>query len=66
MAKPLSDMTLEELWELFPIILTEHDEAWTKWYAEEEKRLAGILHFYIDELGMEFWSARLFKKISKK
>jgi len=22
-----------------------------------------ILHFYIDEMGMEFWSARLFKKI---
>lgn len=22
-----------------------------------------ILHFYIDELGMEFWSARLFKKL---
>ena len=43
MAKPLSDMTLEELWEMFPIILTEHKEAWAKWYAEEEKRLAGIL-----------------------
>lgn len=23
----------------------------------------GILHFYLEELGMEFWSARLFKKI---
>lgn len=22
-----------------------------------------ILHFYIDELGMEFWSARLYKKL---
>ena len=22
-----------------------------------------ILHFYLDELGMEFWSARLFKKL---
>ncbi len=22
-----------------------------------------ILHFYIDEIGMDFWSARLFKKI---
>ena len=21
-----------------------------------------ILHFYLDELGMDFWSARLFKK----
>lgn len=42
MGKPLSTMTLEELWELFPIILTEHNEIWTKWYAEEERRLAGI------------------------
>ncbi len=23
-----------------------------------------ILHFYIDEVGMDFWSARLFKKLS--
>lgn len=43
MGKPLSDMTLEELWELFPIILTEHNESWNKWYAEEERRLLGIL-----------------------
>lgn len=27
------------------------------------KNYCAILHFYIDELGMEFWSARLFKKI---
>lgn len=26
------------------------------------KNYRAILHFYIDELGMEFWSARLFKK----
>ena len=23
-----------------------------------------IFHFYLDELGMEFWSARLFKRIN--
>lgn len=28
MPKKLSDMTLEELWQLFPIILTEHKEEW--------------------------------------
>ena len=39
----LSDMTLEELWELFPIFLTEHKDIWDTWYAEEQKRLAGIL-----------------------
>ena len=27
------------------------------------KNWKSIFHFYIDELGMEFWSARLFKKI---
>ncbi len=27
------------------------------------KNFRAILHFYIDELGMEFWSARLFKKV---
>lgn len=27
------------------------------------KNFRAILHLYIDELGMEFWSARLFKKI---
>lgn len=43
MGKALSEMTLEELWELFPIILTEHNEEWAVWYAEEEKRLRGLL-----------------------
>ena len=28
-------MTLEELWQLFPIILTEHNNEWGKWYEEE-------------------------------
>lgn len=27
------------------------------------KNYKSILHFYIDELGMEFWNARLFKKL---
>ena len=27
------------------------------------KNFRAVLHFYIDELGMEFWSARLFKRI---
>lgn len=43
MDKALSEMTLEELWELFPVILTEHREIWTSWYADEEKRLAALL-----------------------
>ena len=27
------------------------------------KNFRAVLHFYIDELGMEFWSVRLFKRI---
>ena len=34
--KPLSEMSLEELWELFPIFLVEHNEKWAKDYAEIE------------------------------
>ena len=30
------------------------------------KNWRAILHFYIDELGMDFWSARLFKKTGGK
>ena len=38
--KLLSEMTLEDLWQLFPIILSEHDPAWAKYY-DEEKALLG-------------------------
>lgn len=27
------------------------------------KNCKRILHFYLDELGMDFWSARLYKKL---
>ena len=30
------------------------------------KNFRAILHFYIDELGMEFWFARLFKRLGEK
>ncbi len=36
-------MTLEELWELFPIVLTEHSECWDSYYAEEAAELKRIL-----------------------
>ncbi len=35
MGKALSEMTLEELWELFPIILKEHNPAYKEWYLNE-------------------------------
>lgn len=43
MNKPLSGLSLEELWQLFPIILTEHKECWDDWYKIEEQRIAGFL-----------------------
>lgn len=43
MGKKLSEMTLEELWQLFPIILKEHQTCWADWYAEEESLLCGAL-----------------------
>ena len=43
MGEKLSEMTLEELWQLFPIFLTEHQEEWKEWYLEEEKLLKSVL-----------------------
>ncbi len=43
MKKDLSEMSLDELWELFPIILSEHKDCWNDWYREEENRIADFL-----------------------
>ena len=43
MGKKLSEMTLEELWQLFPIFLTEHQYCWKEWYLEEESLLKRVL-----------------------
>lgn len=43
MSKKLSEMTLDELWQLFPIFLTEHNTCWADWYNEEVKQLKSIL-----------------------
>ena len=43
MGKRLSEMSLEELWHLFPIFLTEHQACWKEWYAEEECALAKLI-----------------------
>lgn len=43
MGKELSEMTSEELWELFPIFLVEHDDRWKDCYNEIEETLAGVL-----------------------
>ena len=41
--KKLSEMTLEELWQLFPIYLTEHRPCWQEWYSEEKGLLKNVL-----------------------
>lgn len=43
MCKKLSEMTLKELWELFPIVLTEHNDCWGGFFAEEAAALKRIL-----------------------
>ncbi|MDY0345867.1 MAG: GrpB family protein [Bacilli bacterium] len=43
MTKRLSEMSLEELWELFPIFLTEHNEEWVKDYEQEANHLRNEL-----------------------
>ena len=43
MKKKLTEMTLEELWQLFPIYLTEYQLCWKAWFDEEKELLSGIL-----------------------
>ena len=43
MAKALEDMSLEELWQLFPIFLEEHNKNWAAWYQEESRRIQSFL-----------------------
>ncbi|MFC2434315.1 MAG: GrpB family protein [Peptidiphaga sp.] len=40
--KDLTKMSLEELWQLFPIVLKEHDPAYREWYEEERARLSAV------------------------
>ncbi len=43
MKKSLSEMSLEELWQLFPIVLETHKVEWALWYMEEEALLRRVL-----------------------
>ena len=43
MKRDLSEMTLEELWELFPIFLVAHDDRWKDSFNEIEETLTGLL-----------------------
>lgn len=44
--KELKDMSLEELWELFPIELVAHQPVWLEWAAKEMAALEGLLASY--------------------
>lgn len=48
MINELSEMTLEELWELFPIILKEHNEEYGLWYETERQQL--VNHIRKDDI----------------
>ena len=41
--KRLEEMSLSELWELFPIVLTEHNPDWCEWASEEIGLLKELL-----------------------
>lgn len=43
MSKNLKDMSLTELWELFPIVLVPHKHEWSDWAKEETALLSRIL-----------------------
>ena len=43
MGKSLSEMTLEELWQLFPIVLEAPNPCWRQWYADEAQQLRCLL-----------------------
>ncbi len=43
MSKELSQMSLEELWDLFPIALVAHSDKWNLLYSEIETELKSIL-----------------------
>ena len=44
--KALQEMTLEELWELFPIELSAHKSEWKEWADEEIALLKNLLQDY--------------------
>lgn len=43
MSPSLEEMSLEELWQLFPIFLKEHQAEWKDWYEEERLQLLSFL-----------------------
>lgn len=49
MKKELSEMTLAELWDLFPIFLVQHDDQWNEYYKEIASTITDLLASYPDK-----------------
>ncbi len=43
MNSPLKELSLQELWALFPIVLSPHQPQWEEWAQEEIDTLSGLL-----------------------
>ncbi len=43
MCKEISEMTIEELWELFPIVLDSHNPEYSNWYLTEENKIRDLI-----------------------
>jgi len=49
-ARPLAELTLAELWQLFPITLREYDPRYPTWFAEESARVAALFPGFVFRL----------------
>lgn len=43
MNKPLEELADQELWTLFPIMISPYDPEWESWYLQEERNLTGLI-----------------------
>lgn len=43
MSKKLYEMSLEELWEIFPIFLVEYNDEWKTWYKDEKANILSLI-----------------------
>lgn len=44
MNNPLKNLSLEELWQLFPIELVKHNDDWNNWFNDEKENLINIIN----------------------
>ena len=57
MEKEPAEMTLEELWDLFPIFLVRHDDHWNEYYNEIKSAITDLLTGYEDMSAKQTWKA---------